>query len=119
MFSSLYMVLGMERMHFLAMNDFPVVVVTLACVWWSRIEATGEDRWMLLAPTSWARPLAIDCAPTGESVSGCMSAFCGFGVTITVLESQMLTSRGIVRTDGQKPVVTSAVFNKPSCGFLG
>lgn len=57
-------------MHFLAVNDFPVVVVTLVCVWWSRIEATGEDRWMLLAPTSWARPLAIDCAPTGKSVFG-------------------------------------------------
>lgn len=110
MFSSLYMVLGIERMHFLAVNDFPVVVVTLVCVWWSRIEATGEDRWMLLAPTSWARPLAIDCAPTGKSV---------FGMTITVLESQMLTSRGIVRTNGQKPFVTPAIFNKPRRGFLG
>ena len=69
MCSSLYMVLGMERMHFLAMNDFPVVVVTLVWVWWSRIDATGEDRWMLLAPTNWARPLAIDCAPArGQSL---------------------------------------------------
>ena len=63
MLSSLYMVLGMERMHLRAVKDLPVVVVTIVCVDRSSIVAMGEERWMLEGPTRDARALASDWEP--------------------------------------------------------
>lgn len=63
MLRSWYMVLGREMMHFLATKVLPVVVVTVTRDFWSSMDATGEDRWMLLLPTKPARPMGICCAP--------------------------------------------------------
>lgn len=43
-FRDLYMALGRETMHFLAVNLFPVVVMTVVCVLWFSMDATGSDR---------------------------------------------------------------------------
>lgn len=63
MVNSRYMVLGMERMHFLAVKVLPVVVETVTCVVWSVIAATGEERWTLLGSSRSASLLAMVCAP--------------------------------------------------------
>lgn len=60
MLSSLYMVLGMERMHLRAAKYLPVVVVTIVWVDRSSIVAIGDDRWMLEGPTRDARASARD-----------------------------------------------------------
>lgn len=63
MLSSLYMVLGMERIHLRPAKTLPVVVVTAMWSPWSTMEATGHERWMLLAPTRLAMLLGRDWAP--------------------------------------------------------
>lgn len=62
-FRDLYMALGREMMHFFAVNLLPVVVMTVVCVLWFSMDATGSDRWILLCPIKSAMPNAIDCAP--------------------------------------------------------
>lgn len=60
MLSSLYMVLGMERIHLRAAKDLPDVVVTIVWVDRTWIVAIGDDRWMLEGPTRDARAFARD-----------------------------------------------------------